>query len=396
MNIDVAILFFVLAMGAFIVPLLTPRLGLPEAVGQIIFGIIAGGLGLANLVHDGHDTKEVLHVMQELGFILLMFGAGLEIDFDAIERGGAGGLLRGLGVAFGVVAVSAVLTLGLGLPVFYVVVLSATSIGLGVVVLRETGLSSQPTGQALLLIGALGELLTLIAMTVFYLFYSVGLTRQLWIQLGELAALFVVGAVFLRFLKAWTWWHPRVFARVFAEHDPSELGVRAAIAACLGFVALAVVLKVDPVLGAFLAGAVSRMVFRDVEVIEHKMSALSSGFFIPIFFIYVGLTFDVSLLSWEGLRTALLLGSCMVAARLIPCAALLTDRNLGPRDALGVALLLGAPLTLLVAIAKLGEQIGVIDDHEGSALVLLAILLSVLLPVGFRQLFKDSAPEPAH
>lgn len=395
MNLDVAILLFVLTLGAFGVPLLTPRLGLPEAVGQIIFGILAGGLGLTSLVHHGHDTEEVLHVLQELGFVLLMFGAGLEIDFDAIERGGPSGLLRGLGVALGVVAVSAGFTLLLGLPAFYVVVLSATSIGLGVVVLRETGLSSQPTGQALLLIGAVGELLTLVAMTVFYLFSTVGLTGQLWIQLGELAALFVVGAIFLRFLKAWTWWHPGVFARVFAEHDPSELGVRAAIAACLGFVALAVALEVDPVLGAFLAGAVSRMVFRDVEVIEHKMSALSSGFFIPIFFIYVGLRFDVSLLSWEGLRTALLLGSVMIVARLVPCSALLTDRNLGPRDALGVAFLLAAPLTLLVAIAKLGEQIGVIDDHEASALVLLAILLSVGLPVGFRMLFRDAAAESA-
>lgn len=394
MNLDVATMLFVLALGAFGVPLITPRLGIPEAVGQIIFGILAGGLGLGHLVLEGHDTEQVLHVLQELGFVLLMFGAGLEIDFDAIERGGATGLLRGLGVALGVVVLAAVFTTLLGLPVFYVVVLSATSIGLGVVVLRETGLASQPTGQALLLIGALGELLTLVAMTVFYLLDSVGLTVQLWVQLGALAGLFVVGAVFLRFLKAWTWWHPGVFARVFAEHDPSELGVRAAIAACLGFVALAVALKVDPVLGAFLAGAVSRMVFRDVEVIEHKMSALSSGFFIPIFFIWVGLTFDVSLLSWDGLRTAGLLGGCIVVARLIPCAALLTDRNLGPRDVLGVALLLAAPLTLLVAIAKLGEQIGVIDDHEASALVLLAILLSVVLPVGFRKLFADVIPEP--
>jgi len=393
-NLDVATMLFVLALGAFGVPLITPRLGIPEAVGQIIFGILAGGLGLGHLVLEGHDTEQVLHVLQELGFVLLMFGAGLEIDFDAIERGGATGLLRGLGVALGVVVLAAVFTTLLGLPVFYVVVLSATSIGLGVVVLRETGLASQPTGQALLLIGALGELLTLVAMTVFYLLDSVGLTVQLWVQLGALAGLFVVGAVFLRFLKAWTWWHPGVFARVFAEHDPSELGVRAAIAACLGFVALAVALKVDPVLGAFLAGAVSRMVFRDVEVIEHKMSALSSGFFIPIFFIWVGLTFDVSLLSWDGLRTAGLLGGCIVVARLIPCAALLTDRNLGPRDVLGVALLLAAPLTLLVAIAKLGEQIGVIDDHEASALVLLAILLSVVLPVGFRKLFADVIPEP--
>ncbi len=389
MSIDVALLLFVLALGAFVVPMITPRLGMPEAVGQIIFGILAGGLGLTAMLHHGddHTAEQVLHVLAELGFILLMFGAGLEIDFDAIERGGRTGVLRGLGVAVGVVAMSGLLAWALGLSLFYVVVLSATSIGLGVVVLRETGLAARPTGQALLLIGALGELLTLVAMTAFSVFYRVGLSADLFYDLGKLFALFVLGGLFLRSLKAWTWWHPGIFARVFAEHDPSELGVRAAVAACLAFVALAVALKVDPVLGAFIAGAVSRVVFRDVEVLEHKMSALSSGFFIPIFFIFVGLTFDLSLLSWEGLKTAAVLGGAMLLARLLPCAVLLTDRDLGPREALGVSFLLAAPLTLLVAIAKLGEQVGAIDDHEASALVLLAILLSVTLPVGFRKLF---------
>jgi len=389
-HLDVALLLFVLALGAFVVPLITPRLGVPEAVGQIFFGILAGGLGLSALLHgDSHGAGEVLATLAELGFILLMFGAGLEIDFDAIERGGRAGLLRGLGIAVGVVALSAGVTFLIGKGPFYIVVLSATSIGLGVVVLRETGLAARPVGQAVLLIGALGEFLTLIAMTVYYVGHRVGLSVELAVELGKLVALFVAGVVFLRFLKAWTWWHPGVFARVFKEHDSSEIGVRAGVAACLAFVALAVALRVDPVLGAFIAGAVSRMVFRDIQVMESKMSALSSGFFIPIFFIYVGVTFDLTLLSWEGLRTAAILGSLMVLVRIVPCAALLSDRSLGAREAAGTAFLLAAPLTLLVAIAKLGEQLGVVSEHEASALVLLAILLSVILPVGFRKLFAD-------
>ena len=387
MHSDLALLLFVLALGALAVPWIAPRLGIPEAVGQILFGMVAGGLGLGALIHgDGHGAGAALDLLAELGFILLMFGAGMEIDFDAVERGGMRGLVRGMGIALGVVAMSAVLALTFSLPPFYVVVLSATSIGLGVVVLRETGLASQPVGQAVLLVGAVGELLTLVAMTVFYVAHQVGVSLEMLLELGKLAALFAAGAVFLRFLKAWTWWHPGVFARVFATHDTSEIGVRAALVACLAFVLLAVVFGVDPVLGAFIAGAVLRAVFRDVEVLEPKMSALSSGFFIPIFFIWVGLTFDLSELSWGGLQTALLFGALVFVARLVPCAALAADRNLGPRDALGASFLLAAPLTLLVAIAKLGEQIEVLDEAAASDVVLLAILLSVVLPVGFRKL----------
>ncbi|MEE2827735.1 MAG: cation:proton antiporter [Myxococcota bacterium] len=402
MHFDVALLLFILSLGAFVVPILAPRLQVPEAVGHIFFGIgvalvYPDLLGSLDSSHGHRETEQVLHLLAELGFILLMFGAGMEINFAAIERGGKSGVIRGLLVAIGVIVLSAGLVAQWGLGPFYVVVLSATSIGLGVVVLRETGLANKPVGQTVLLVGAIGEFFTLVAMTVYNVYKNVGgLKLELLLEVGKLSLLLVVGALFLRFLKAWSWWHPDFFQRVFAEHDHSEFGVRAAVTACLAFVALAVFLKIDPILGAFIAGAVARMVFRDVNVLETKMSALASGFFIPIFFIGVGMTFEFSQLSVEGFKTALFLGGLMVLARVVPCALLVTDRNLGPREAFGVSLLLAAPLTLLVAIAKLGEKIGVIDEKEGSALVLLAILLSIVTPVIFRILFRRPGLSVAH
>jgi hypothetical protein len=53
---------------------------------------------------------------------------------------------------------------------------------------------------------------------------------------------------------------------------------------------------------------------------------------------------------------------------------------------MGAAMLLGAPLTLLVAIASLGESLGVLDAAGAGVIVLLAILVSVALPVVFRLL----------
>ena len=411
MILDVALLLLVLSFGAFVVPVLAPRVGLPEAVGHILYGILVVVIGFIDMGHSGGEVgghhagfAAELHLLAELGFILLMFGAGLEIDFDAIERGGKAGVIRGGLVALGVELACVVLVAVANdfrgpseqLGPFYVVVLSATSIGLGVVVLRETGLSTKPVGQTVLLVGALGEFITLVAMTIYNVYKNVGLQAELGLEVGKLIFLFVVGALFLRFLKAWTWWHPGFFVRVFARHDHSEVGVRAAVAACLSFVALAVFLKIDPILGAFIAGAVARMVFRDVEVLEEKMSALSSGFFIPIFFIYVGMTFDIRQISLEGLQAALFLGGLMILARIIPCLLLVTDRNLGPREALGTSLLLAAPLTLLVAIAKLGEQLKVLRPEESSTLVLLAILLSIGMPVAFKLLFRGGGPSVAH
>jgi len=385
MSFDVAGLLLLLALGAAIVPLIAPRLGLPEAVGQIAYGIVLGALGLLHGEHGGHsEPEQVLHLLAEFGFILLMFGAGMEIDFDAIERGGRTALARGVGVALGVVGVSAVIALGSGLGAFYVIVLSATSIGLGVVVLRETGHLTSHTGQAVLLVGSLGEFFTLVAMTVFDVSVRLGVGMTLLYEVGELVFLVAAGGLVLRSLKAWTWWHPGVFERAFQEHDSSEVGVRMAVATCLAFVVLAVVLGIDPVLGSFIAGAIVRFVFRDVSIIEHKMSALSSGFFVPIFFISVGIGFDLALLSVQGLSQALLLGAMLLVARILPALGLARGVDLGLREAVGAAFLLGAPLTLLVAIARLGQDLQVINEAESSAIVLLAVLLSAAAPLGFK------------
>jgi Kef-type K+ transport system membrane component KefB len=399
MAFDVALLLMLLALGGALAPLVAPRLGLPEAVVQIAYGVALGATGL---LHHGHghghghgETEQVLHLLAELGFILLMFGAGMEIDFDAIERGGRAALLRGVGVALAVLGVSAVLSLAFGLGTFYVIVLSATSIGLGVVLLRETGHLTSPTGQAVLLVGSIGEFLTLVAMTVFDVSARVGVGMTLVWEVGELMLLVAAGVGVLRTLKAWTWWHPGVFTRAFQEHDPSEVGLRAAVAVCLAFVLLAVQFGIDPVLGSFIAGAIVRFVFRDVSVIEHKMSALSSGFFVPIFFISVGIGFDLGLLSVSGLTSALALGGLLLLARIIPALGLARGVDLGLREAMGAAFLLAAPLTLLVAIARLGADLGVVEEAEASAIVLLAVLMSVVAPLGFRALVPPPADEHA-
>lgn len=115
-----------------------------------------------------------------------------------------------------------------------------------------------------------------------------------------------------------------------------------------------------------------------------------------MFFISVGLHFGVTQLSWEGLRTATFLAALILTARLVPCRGLVGGTSIAPRAALGVALLFGTPLTLLVASATLGQILGVLDAEQASAIGLLAILLSVVLPVGFRVLFGSRTGETAH
>ena len=156
------------------------------------------------------------------------------------------------------------------------------------------------------------------------------------------------------------------------------------------FVVLAVLLHVEAILGAFIAGALFSFVFREKGILETKLSSIGFGFFVPMFFIWVGTEFDLSaVLDGLTLKMVGLFFLFSLAAKLLPSMALLLAK-LTLREATGAGLLLGAPLTLLVAISRIGLDVKVIDKTTASAVVLLAIATGVVLPWAFRLLMRGS------
>ncbi|MBW1746444.1 MAG: cation:proton antiporter, partial [Deltaproteobacteria bacterium] len=90
------------------------------------------------------------------------------------------------------------------------------------------------------------------------------------------------------------------FVRLIKREDPVETGVRASLALLFVFVGFSGILGIEPVLGAFLGGALFSLIFRYRGVLEEKLMGFGYGFLIPIFFIHVGMNFDLRvLLEWQ-------------------------------------------------------------------------------------------------
>lgn len=206
----------------------------------------------------------------------------------------------------------------------------------------------------------------------------------------EVLVLFVAAFVLLGLLRLVVWWFPHSFGRWVQEHDPSELGVRFGFVLMLGLAALAVWAELEAILGAFLAGLLFAYVFREIGVLETKLVALGQGFFVPLFFINVGVTFDWSAIGdFRSLgNTLFVLGGASLFVKLVPCLLLLAI-GLRLRAVLGGAFLLATPLTLLVAIAALGLEMKILDTAESASIILLAIVTGVVFP----SLFKLIAPK---
>ena len=278
------------------------------------------------------------------------------------------------------------MTLAFGRPLFLVLVIGAMSLGLVLATLRGLDLTRRPIGQLILLVGTLGEFLTLILLTVGDIGAVHGFGADLFLAVGKLALVFVSAWAVLVLLRTLLWWFPDSFSRVVASKDASEIGVRASLALMLAFVAVAALLGVETILGAFLAGALFSFVFREKRVVEEKLASIGFGFFIPIFFIDVGMSFDLGgLTGVEVWRELGFVAGASLLAKVLPCLLLLAA-GLRFRETLGSGVLLAAPLTLLVAESRIGLEIGAIDATTSLTIVLFALLSAILFPVSFRLL----------
>jgi Kef-type K+ transport system membrane component KefB len=200
-----------------------------------------------------------------------------------------------------------------------------------------------------------------------------------------------VTALILVILKRIVWWRPEWFERLFSSNDPSELGIRASLALMFVTVGLSYALGVQPILGAFLAGTVFAFIFRHRGSLEQQLSGFSYGFLIPIFFINVGLGFELNVLLEPGvlLLSLELIGAAVVVKLLPPFLVL---RRLPFREVLASGVLLSARLSLVIAVATIGLELGLMGADLHSSVILLAIVTSTFAPTLFRFLAPPLPP----
>lgn len=383
-----------IALGAFIIPLVSRRLRVPAIVLEIAFGVLIGP-EIFDLVEDA----QLLEFLSDLGLLLLMFLAGFEIDFGRLQRQGTGPLLSGLATValIFVLAYLGAQWLSLetsGQQIFLTLLIGASALGLVIPTLRATRRSSTGLGQTAILVTLLAEVVSLIGIVIFLVVDEKGLT---W-DLLNVPGLFVIIALVLLAIKRAAWWFPEKFERLFDAHDPEELGIRATLALMFVLVGLSLALNIEDILGAFLAGAIFAFIFRERGGLEEQLSGFAYGFFIPIFFIFVGIGFPLSRLGQADVLTEAL--KLIVVGIGIKVVAGLTYmiRGYTLREALGLGFLWAGQLSVIIALAELGVARGLLTEGAEAGAILLVAVTAVITPIAFRALqpaLDDEVPPRA-
>ena len=369
----------IIPLLAVLAPLLAravrPAIRVPIVVFELVLGIVFGPALLGWVA-----PSDMLEKLADLGLALLFFMAGSEIDYRAISgkplaRASIGWILSvvlGVGVGFLIAPTDGMIVVGIAL--------SSTALGTLMPILRDAKELDTPFGKAVTLVGAVGEFLPLIAISIFLS------TRTITVATIVLLTFVVLAGAIVLFARRVP--HGRLHAFVRATlHTSAQFGVRFVLLLIAALVGLSVMLDLDMLLGAFVAGAVWRIIMaqapeKDAAAVESKIEAIAFGFLVPIFFIYTGVTFDLQALLASP--RALVLVPLLLLALLVirgTTAQFSAPPGSNTRDRTALGLLAATGLPIIVAVTGIGVDEKLLDSATAAALVGAGMLSVLLFPL---------------
>lgn len=386
---------FILALALIIIAakvggLISTRLNQPSVLGELLVGVILGPT-LLNMLewpifHDAEVLGESVRLMAELGVLFLMLLAGMELHLSELLKSGKVAAFSGtLGVLvpFGLGLLTAFF-FGLEMQeaIFVGLTLSATSVSISAQTLMELGVLRSRVGLALLGAAVFDDIIVILLLSIAFIFVGdagggVGIVA---ITVLKMIGYLVVGTLI------GLWLIPRLARLV--QNLPVSQGMMAlvVVVALLYAWSAEVIGGMAAITGAFLVGLFfARTPFRDS--VEEGIAAVAYGFFVPIFFVNIGLEVNMRDISGNTLLFTLVI--CVIAV-----ISKIGGSGLGARLAgfgnlesvqLGIGMVSRGEVGLIVASFALSE--GLLSAEIFSTTVVMVIVATLLTPLMLRLSF---------
>ena len=360
---------------------LSIRIGQPSVFGKLLVGLIVGP-SLLGIIHE----TELLKELAEVGVLFLMFIAGVETDVQEFLKTAKGAAIAA------VMGVVAPLAAGYWLAVAYGydwaralfvgTILVATSVSISVQTLRELGRLQTREGFTILGAAVIDDILGLVTLSV-----VLGLTLG---QGAGAVGIAVLGAKVILFFAAGVfiglYFIPKVLDYAF------RLGVTvpvltAGILIALAYAVGAELMGMAGIVGAYLAGLMISMTPHQHDIFE-RMESVGYSFFIPFFFVSIGIAADARGLTGDLIMFTVIATILAVLTKVIGCGAGAMLSGLDFRGALGVGAGMVARGEVALIVAKIGLDSGLIGEALFTSMVVVAIVTTVVTPPMLRLVFK--------
>lgn len=374
---------------------LVARFGLPPIVGELMAGVVLGPSLLGHAAPAVHDwlfpadpaQMHLLDAVAQIGVLLLVGVAGIELDTRIVRRRGTtavrvslGGLLIpiGLGILIGYLAPAVLVPDTTERPVFALflaVAMCVTAIPVIAKTLADMKLIHRDVGQLIMTSGMVDDAVGWFLLSVVSAMATVGVrANQVALSLLLLVA-FVVAAMVVG--------RPLVRGALRLASRSTETGptIVTAVIIVLAGASITQSLHMEAVFGAFVAGILVGQAIRERRAVLAPLRTIVLTVLAPIFLASAGLRMDLGVLLDRDVA---------IAAVVVLAAAILgkfTGAYLGARssrlghwESMAVGAGMNARGVVEIVVAMVGLRLGVLDIATFTIIALVAIVTSMMAP----------------
>ena len=368
------------------------RLKLPIVLGELLAGMIVGPFALgAFFVIDGKSLLEIgseIKVLGEIGAIVILFMAGLEMTPKEFLKGGKASFTVGtLGVVvpfFAGLAVFQMFGFDALQSMLIATALTATSIAISIQVLSEFGKLKAP--EARLIIGAavVDDILAIAVLSVVSsIAGSEGGVENIDIMKVTITILQVLG-FFAIMLVASVLVIPKIISTRLWKAKGSVEGI--ATASFFGAAALAGSIGLSPIVGAFAVGMAlsTTKVFEKVENYIGKIGLI----FAPLFFAIIGAQVDFREVNLEVLALSGIIIAIAISTKLFGCGlpAMMFLKSKAQGMRVGIGMISRGEVGLIVA--GVGVSSGILTSDVYSTIVIMVAVTTIITPIWLKMEYK--------
>ncbi|GBE17897.1 MAG TPA: cation:proton antiporter [Euryarchaeota archaeon] len=368
----------------------TKRFGQPVILGELLAGIVLGGSFLGIL-----ERTPVLDTLSDLGIILLLFLAGLEINIEKMKEVGKVVMVDSIFDVVFAFILGYIIGLAFGMPtltaLFLGGILTATSVGITTRTLMDLGKLNTKAGTTILGVAVMDDI-----QGIFILSILAGLatTNQLLSVTEFLTLLFMIIGFFtisLLLVPKLVTIAAGLIDKMWVDEAPMALTISFIL--ILSFIAKEIGLAY--IVGAFMAGVTLNLGVKYKENVSTKFNTITYGFLAPFFFVEIGLRTDISAILQTGFLLTLAIIVAAAVGKISGCTLGSLIMGYDRRDAfrVGIGMLPRAEVALITA--EIGLTAGVIPPNVFSSIVVMVLVLALSTPLLLRAVFEEPDATPS-
>ena len=385
---DVLVVVLICLSASFIVKEIFKKFNLPEAIGQIVAGMILGLPFISKFIFD-YSILSVVDFLSEIGIIFLLFLAGIHIDFKKLKETTKDATLIAMfsaAVPF-VLGFAFIKLFGYSniVALIFGIALSVTAEGTKTKVLMDLKALNTKLGTIMISAGAIDDIIELFGLAI-----VAALSQSTFKNLFYIPVNIIIFAI-LTFLMF------RLIPRIakYIKRETSQVNILTIMLILLLILAvISEMLEIGYLIGALIAGFLIQIAIKNFKGGYIKKSILSTfeitamSFIIPFFFVNIGLTFGFKALV---LDPYLLIGTVFIAiiGKILGTMAVKPFSSLSLKQLylIGWAMNSRGAVELIIALTAL--KLKLIPAEVFSMLVITSILTTLMFPIILQKHIKE-------